>query len=227
MELYTYIILLMINSNLFIKLSSLSFFFIFILSIIFLIYKCILFRKYKSEMKNFCKEFNDKNIDLKEFYNKLLNKKNNLFGLSVIFFNGFKEFIFLHRKGIVDVNVVAKMVEKIMTVSMLNELSFLNKNVNIFVFLRFFCLYLGVLSSIFSTILVLHKIDVSIYVQSSLPMFLALFSETLLPLFIGIFITFFINIFFYKCSNFLNNTSKQYNIFINEFIVLIYHKLYN
>lgn len=227
MELYTYIILLIINSNLFIKLSLLSFFFIFILSIIFLIYKYTLFRKYKNEMNDFYKEFNDKNVDLKEFYNKLLNKKGNLFGLSVIFFKGFKEFIFLHRKGIVDVNVVAKMVEKIMKVSMLNELSYLNKNANIFIFFRFFCLYLGILSSVFSTILVLHKIDVSIYVQSSLPIFLSSFTEILLPLFISIFITFFINIFFYKCSNFVNNISKQYNIFIHEFIVLIYHKLYN
>ncbi len=227
MEFYSYILLLVINSNFLIKLSIFLFLIIFIISIILIFYKYSLFKKYKNEMINFSKDFNDKNVDLKEFYNKLLVKKSDLFGLSVIFFIGFKEFIFLHRKGISDVNIVAKMVEKVMLVSMLNELNFLNSSINIFIVLKFVSLYLGLLSTIFSTIMLLHKIDISIYMKSSLPIFISSFSEILLPLLIGLFITFFINIFFYKCVNFINNISRQYLIFINEFIILIYHKLYN
>lgn len=227
MEFYSYILLLVVNSNFFVKISIFLFFLIFILSIILLIYKYTLFKKYKNEMINFSKEFNDKNIDLKEFYNKLLIKKSNLFGLSIIFFVGFKEFIFLHRKGISDVNIVAKMVEKVMIVSMLNEINFLNNSINIFIIFKFIGLYIGFLSSVFSIMILLHKLDICIYMKSSLPIFVSSFSETLLPLFIGLFITFLTSIFFYKCINFINNVSREYLIFINEFIILIYHKLYN
>jgi len=222
-----YVLLLIINAGFFIKLLLILLFIISCGSFVLIYYKYRILNIYYKEIINFNKEFNDKNIDLKEFYNKLLIKKTNIIGLSVIFFSGFKEFIYLHRKGISDVIIVAKMVKCVMRISMIREINNLFNNIAILLFIKMIILYISIVGSILGFIIFIHTLNVDLYHNISFFFILSGCIESLCSLIIGLSLFFFINMFYIKYINTIKYILNHYKIFIDEFIMLLYHKLYN
>ncbi|HFL8824249.1 MAG TPA: MotA/TolQ/ExbB proton channel family protein [Candidatus Azoamicus sp. OHIO1] len=213
--------------NFFIKFFVFLLCMILIFALIFISNKYRIFNRYIKEILSFDKEFNDKNIDLKEFYNKLLIRKSNVIGLSVIFFSGFKEFIYLHRKGISDVIVVAKMVKHVMNISMRKEIELLRKNIYYLTIIKSIVLYLSVLGTILGIIIFFQKLNINLDQNISYPVIISGIIESLLPIVVGLFIVVPVDIFYKKYLDCLCKVSMQYKIFIDEFIILLYHKLYN
>ena len=227
MEFVFYILLLIINVNYFVKFFLLLMFFIFFVICILIYFKYRFFNLYYKEVINFNKEFNDKNIDLKEFYNKLLVKKTYIIGLSVIFFSGFKEFIYLHRKGISDVVTVAKMVQCVMNISKTREISKLYNSVVILLFIKNFILFFCIIGFIFGFIIFIQLLNFNLYQNISFFYVFSVFIESLFILIEVLFLFFLINIFYIRYLSIIKNISNNYKIFINEFVILLYHKLYN
>lgn len=223
----SYIFLLFLDSGAFIKFFVLVFFILLFIILIFVFYKYVIINKYLNEIFIFDKEFNDKNIDLKEFYNKLLVKKSNIIGLSFIFFCGFKEFIFLHRKGISDVVVVAKMVKHVMRISMLREVEFLYKGLYFLRILKNFVIYLSFFVITLNIFIFFQKLDVNMLQDISYSALLFNLIETMFIMLFGLILIIPLDIVYKLYFNYIKKLSNKYEIFINEFIILLYHKLYN
>ncbi len=213
-----------LNYLVFISIFILFFLFIFFLILFFLRLKIL--NIYYLEILNFNREFNDNNIDLKEFYNKLLLRKTNLIGLSFIFFSGFKEFIYLHRKGISDVVIITKVVKKVMKTCILKELNFVNNSIKIFKIFNFLYIYIILFLTTFSIIFFFQELESFFYFNNIFIDFLNI-SIIFLPILFGLVVLIVFNFILIKINNILSFIKNNYEVFINEFIVLLYHKLYN
>lgn len=189
--------------------------------------KCKDIIKYEKEVLIFNKKFDNKSVDLKEVYDVLLLQKEKVFGLSKIFYYGFREFIYLHKKGIFDVSIISEVVKNVMVISMQKEMLKLRKHLYIFLVINYILLYIGLLCFICSVFLFFQQSSVNFYQQLSFSIITGALNESILPIFISFIIAFPINIVYYRYLDFIFKISVFYQIFINEFMVLVNHKLYN
>lgn len=227
MGLVSYLFLLFINSTVFVKCVLVILISLFFLSLSFIILKFRDILRYEKEILIFSKNFDNKNINLKEFYDTLSLQKEKIFGMSKIFYSGFKEFVYLHKKGIFDVTIIAESVKIVMIISMQKEMQKLRKHLYTFLLLNYLLLYIGLFCFMCSIFLFFQQSNVNFYHQLSFSVMAGALNESILPIFVSFVIAFPINIVYYKYLDFVFKISIFYKIFINEFIVLVHHKLYN
>lgn len=218
------LLIIFINLNFFIKIIFISCIFYLL---IFVFVKVRYIKKYEFEMNTFDNTIKNKNINFKDFYAKLLNNNTINIGLSVIFISGFQEFIKLHRHGISDINAIMKIVERVMINVILNEICGLVISLhNLFVISTVF-LYAGIMLTIFSTASFLQQVHMFVHNHLSFSVLIFAANEILAPLFFGLLIAFIIKIIYYKYSLVIYKIYNRYFTFVNEFIVLLFHKFYS
>jgi len=224
--LLSYIFLLYLNSSFFTKFVLVIFILLFVYILILIILKYRIMYIYKSELSNFLKKFDDSHIDFKNIYNKLLKDKNRI-GASSIFFSGFSEFIYLHKSGVSDVVIISHVLKHAMRAKALIEIEKLKNNLYLFLLINYVIIFLSILYFILGFFIFLYKINFNLYQDLSFSIILSGLNEFIFQLFIGLLIAFPFRIVYYKYLDLVDQIFNNYCIFIDKFMILLYHKLYD
>lgn len=218
MGIISYIITLINNSEIFIKilLSLIIFFSLYVVIILTKIYlelkkeeKILLIIKNKINCSNILKE----KIRLKK-----INKSNTY----DIYLSGIREFTKLYKNGINDIHIALTLIKNAMTIKNLNKNFYTEKIKTIKFIIKYFIMLYSIMSLIYyqDKILAIYQNLNSINITLKL-------NEILIPIIMSLLILVKIKI---MENIFANLNFKIYNekrIFIKNFLIILYHKFYD
>lgn len=199
----------------------------FLLVFLIFFYEINFIKKYESEMLNFDLLVKNKNFNFKDFYEIIINRNYNNIGLSAIFLSGFQEIVKLNRKGITDVNLIIKIIEKIMLNIISKEIYNLFLKLKFILFFGNFLLCICFILTFVKFLFFLTNIHICSFSQFSSPVFIFALSEFFILFFCALLIAFIIKIIYYKYSLVVYKISNRYFLFYNEFIIIFVNKLFD
>lgn len=215
----SYIIILFNNSEIFTKISINLIILLFLYTILISINMYLDIKKEEHTLLNINNILNIKTIN--ENIETLKYDKTNSYK---IYTSGIKEFIYLYKNGINDINAIVVSVKEAMKAELLNEnlYTYINK----IKIIKILLININLLYLILSFILSFQKESVIISQKLHILNIMSILNEMFLPTIISIIILVKIKIIENMFANLNFKIYNKQKVFIKNFLIILYHKFY-
>ncbi|MGP1939106.1 MAG: protein TolQ [Arsenophonus sp. ET-DL9-MAG3] len=176
------------------------------------------------EIKVFMGQFSS-GIELLNLYERYQIRRDELRGLEQIFYSGFKEFSHLCQANLYREKLIIDSVSRTMRISINRELKLLDMHISFLGTIGSISPYIGLLGTVFG---IIHSfINLGSFKQVTLQLIAPSIAEALIATAIGLFSAIPAVLAYNQLSLQVNKLEQDYYNFMEEFLVILYRKIFS